>query len=247
MHPIQHGPTILLFSLGFSVHGWGFLLGEGSCLESGPFKKKKKEDDKLLTAVSLRLQFNLVCYAQLSFFSSSPTVTNAQFSVSSILVAAFFINSSNPSSVSWLQEGYSPFPTPPEFHTLSNKLLSKTIYFTTFFSPMPSTGYRSFWSTSKQCWQGHNWTFFSAQHQHYLEGLLSFSALLFLASGYNILPFSMGATLLACQVLPHSCFCLHSPKLFLEDHLLTAPQTNPFQVAAPTHSQQKALPPSPMQ
>lgn len=76
-------------------------------------KKKKKEDDKLLTAVSLRLQFNLVCYAQLTFFSSSPTVTNAQFSVSSILVAAFFINSSNPSSVSWLQEGYSPFPTPP--------------------------------------------------------------------------------------------------------------------------------------
>lgn len=136
---------------------------------------------------------------------------------------------------------------PPEFHTLSNKLLSKTIYFITFFSPMLSTGYRSFWSTSKQCWQGHNWTFFSAQHQYYLEGLLSFSALLFLASGYNILPFSMGATLLACQVLPHSCCCLHSPKLFLEDHLLTAPQTNPFQVAVPTHSQQKALSPSSMQ
>lgn len=39
----------------------------------------------------------------------------------------------------------------------------------------------------------------------------------------------MGPTLLACQVLPHSCHCLHFPKLFLEDHLLTAPQANLFE------------------
>ena len=56
-------------------------------------------------------------------------------------------------------------PSPPP--ALSNELLTKKFLSQLFFSQILSKGYRSFWSTSKRCWQGHNWTFFPVQHRCY--------------------------------------------------------------------------------
>lgn len=57
-------------------------------------------------------------------------------------------------------------PAPPP--ALSNEISSKIKFFHNLFSlQFLSKGYRSFRSTSKCCWQGHNWTSFPVQHRHY--------------------------------------------------------------------------------
>lgn len=132
---------------------------------------------------------------------------------------------------------------PAEVYTLSTEVLSKTISFTTFFSPMLSKGYRSFWSTSKRCWQGHNWTFLSAQHG--------------VPAGMIILP----GLIIPCPWLQHPTL-LHgtyptrlsgsSPflplltlsKAFPRRPLAHRTPNKPFQVFAPAGSRQKALSPS---
>lgn len=49
----------------------------------------------------------------------------------------------------------------------------------------------------------------------------------------------LGATLLAREVLPHSCRCWHFPKLLLERPLAHLTPKKTFSVLAPIHSQQK--------
>lgn len=113
----------------------------------------------------------------------------------------------------------SPFPLTSEFLSKKKKKSFTTIFFTNFVQRL-----QKFWSTSKCCWQGHNWTSFPLQYRHYQEDDYPWP--------YYSLPLAtllhLGANLLAHQVLPHSCHCWHFPKLLLERPLACLTQKVPF-------------------
>lgn len=136
---------------------------------------------------------------------------------------SFFIHNTNASSVPLLEDRLLSLPPALSSEFLS-KRKKKKILSQLFFSLILSKGYRSFWSTSKCCWQGHNWTFFPLQYRHYREDDYPWP--------YYSLPLAtllhLGANLLAHQVLPHSCHCWHFPKLLLERPLACLTQKVPL-------------------
>lgn len=137
-------------------------------------------------------------------------------------ISSFILNT-NASSVPLLEDRLLSLPPALSSEFLSKSKKEKKILSQLFFSLILSKGYRSFWSTSKCCWQGHNWTFFPLQYRHYRKDDYPWP--------YYSLPLAtllhLGANLLAHQVLPHSCHW-HFPKLLLERPLACLAHKVPF-------------------
>lgn len=138
--------------------------------------------------------------------------TNVQFSNISLPGSCLFFHTQHKcffSPTPWRQTA---LPSPSFLQWILKQKGKKTLS-QPFFSLILSKGYRSFWSTSKCCWQGHNWTFFPLQYRHYRKDDYP-------SWPYYSLPLAtllhLGANLLAHQVLPHSCHCWHFPKRLLE-------------------------------
>lgn len=92
--------------------------------------------------------------------------TNLQFSNISFPDSCLFFHMQHKCFLGPAPCRQTALPAPPP--ALSNELSSKIKFFHNLFSlQILSKGYRSFRSTSKCCWQGHNWTSFPVQHRHY--------------------------------------------------------------------------------
>lgn len=122
-----------------------------------------------LSACCLQLQVHPGVYTQATFaflqLSHDYKQTCSFQTFFCLIHGSVFIHSTNASSVPLLKDRQISLPP-----ALSNEFLSKKkkkILSQLFFSLILSKGYRSFWSTSKCCWQGHNWTFFPLQYKHY--------------------------------------------------------------------------------
>lgn len=167
-----------------------------------------------LTACCLQLQVHPGAYSRATFaFLQLPHdyKQTCSFQTFPLLVPiSFFIQNTHASSVPLLEDRLLSL-TPALSSEFLSKSKKKKYISQVFFSLILSKGYRSFWSTSKCCWQGHNWTFFPLQYRHYRKDDYPWP--------YYSLPLAtllhLGANLLAHQVLPHSCYCWHFPKLLL--------------------------------